>query len=91
MRMGWRSKFVFTLIVYFAGFASAIYCLAPAPESKGRASGRRSFRATFQSEEFAKSVNSGIHKAVDVGKETALRAAEMIRERIEEAKTKSDT
>ena len=27
--MGWRSKFVFVLIVYFAGFATAIYCLCP--------------------------------------------------------------
>lgn len=27
--MGWRSKFLFLLIVYFAGFATAIYYLAP--------------------------------------------------------------
>jgi len=27
--MGWRSKFIFLLIVYFAGFATAIYYLAP--------------------------------------------------------------
>jgi len=29
---GWKTKLVFLLIVYFAGFATAIYCLAPAPE-----------------------------------------------------------
>jgi hypothetical protein len=33
--MGWRSKFIFLLVVYFAGFATAIYCLAP----NGRAAG----------------------------------------------------
>ncbi|HBG28726.1 MAG TPA: hypothetical protein DDX75_16695 [Phycisphaerales bacterium] len=27
--MGWRSKFLFMLIIYFAGFATAIYYLAP--------------------------------------------------------------
>jgi hypothetical protein len=28
--MGWRSKLLFLLVVYFAGFATAIYYLAPA-------------------------------------------------------------
>jgi hypothetical protein len=91
VRMGWRSKFVFMLIVYFAGFATAIYCLAPAPEGERRTRGTKSFAAAFESEEFAQSVNSGIHKCVDMGKETALRAAEMIRERIEEAKEKRES
>ncbi|MGD0785409.1 MAG: hypothetical protein ABR969_06325 [Sedimentisphaerales bacterium] len=27
--MGWKGKFVFLLIVYFAGFATAVYYLAP--------------------------------------------------------------
>jgi hypothetical protein len=27
--MGWRSKLLFLLVVYFAGFATAIYYLAP--------------------------------------------------------------
>ena len=27
--MGWRGKLVFLLVVYFAGFASAVYYLAP--------------------------------------------------------------
>jgi len=29
----WRSKFIFLLIVYFAGFATAIYILVPVPEN----------------------------------------------------------
>ena len=32
--MGWKSKFVFLLIVYFAGFATAVYNLAPS-DAKG--------------------------------------------------------
>jgi hypothetical protein len=27
--MGWRGKFLFLVIVYFAGFATAVYYLAP--------------------------------------------------------------
>ena len=30
--MGWKSKFVFLLIVYFAGFATAVYNIAPSGE-----------------------------------------------------------
>jgi hypothetical protein len=37
--MGWRSKFIFLMLVYFAGFATAIYCLAP----DGRTNGGYSF------------------------------------------------
>ena len=88
--MGWRSKLVFLLIVYFAGFATAVYCLAPAPEGRRRA-GRDQGRllASLKSEDFAQSVNSGIHKAVDVGKEAAAQAAKLIREKMDRAKERS--
>ncbi len=88
--MGWRMKFVFMLIVYAAGFATAIYCLAPAPESTSGASGERTFSdKAFKSDEFARSVNSGMHKAIDFSKEAAAQAAKMIREKIDEAQSKS--
>jgi hypothetical protein len=88
--MGWRGKFVFMLIVYAAGFLTAIYCLVPAPEgTAGRAGQHGSLVKALQSDEFAKSVNSGMHKAIDLGKEAAQRAAQVIRERIDEAQAKS--
>jgi len=31
--MGWKSKFLFMLIIYFAGFATAVYYLAPPGEN----------------------------------------------------------
>jgi len=34
--MGWRSKLLLMLIVYFAGFATAIYYLAPSNETASR-------------------------------------------------------
>ena len=85
--MGLRAKFVFLLVVYAAGFLTAIYCLAPAPDQppgqRGRALGR------LKSDEFARSVNSGMHKAIDLGKEAAQRAAKMIREKIDQTQSKS--
>lgn len=90
--MGWRSKFVFLLVVYFAGFATAIYCLAPASEEKKSRSRRQkqSAYSGLTSDEFAKSVNSGMHKCIDLGKEAAARAAKLIKEKIDEAHSKSD-
>ncbi len=89
--MGWRSKFVFVLIVYFAGFATAIYCLAPAPQTpKGTAQGKGLFGPALTSDKIVVSVNSGIHKCVDLGKEAAMRAAVMIKEKVEEAQLQSN-
>jgi hypothetical protein len=88
--MGWRSKFVFLLVVYFAGFATAVYCLAPAPE-KSRARGQPTFVASaLKSDEFAKSVNSGMHKCIDLAKDAAARAAKRIKEKIDQAQSRSD-
>jgi hypothetical protein len=89
--MGWRSKFVFMLIVYFAGFATAIYCLAPAPQAaRGGARGKGLFGSALTSDKIVANVNSGIHKCVDLGKEAAIRVAEMIRQKAEAAQRQSD-
>ena len=85
--MGWRSKFVFMLIVYFAGFATAIYCLAPAPQEGARPKLHvADVGAALKSEQWARSINSGIHKCVDLGKEATLEAARLIHEKMQEAK-----
>ena len=87
---GWRTKIVVLLIVYFAGFATAIYCLAPVPEDKNFQSDEKSFTASvFKSDEFAKSFSVGIHKCIDLGKAAALRAGKLIKQKFEERKTDS--
>lgn len=89
--MGWRSKFVFVLIVYFAGFATAIYCLAPAPvEKKGVSQRKGVFGPSLRSDKIALSVNSGIRKCIALGKEAAARAAALIKEKVEEAQLQSE-
>ncbi|UCC98349.1 MAG: hypothetical protein JSW66_00360 [Phycisphaerales bacterium] len=87
---GWRSKFIFLLIVYFAGFATAIYTLAPAPKngkqlSLGSLVPTRSGQAEpFDKEEFVESFNTGMHKCIDFGKAAALQTAKFIREKFKE-------
>jgi hypothetical protein len=88
----WRSKLVFVLIVYFAGFATAIYTLAPAPQDKGRQNCQESFAFTaLKSDEFAKSFNKGMHKCIDFSKECALRAAKRIKQELNEVKGQEDS
>jgi hypothetical protein len=82
---GWRSKFIFLLIVYFAGFATAVYTLAPAPEDKaGKFYNKSSAHSTFNSAEFTQSFNSGMHKCIDFGKDAAWRTAKFIKQKIKE-------
>jgi hypothetical protein len=73
------------LIVYFAGFATAIYMLAPAPEGSDTQSfGKISSASQFDSQEFAKSFNVGMHKCLAFGKQAAIHTAEFIKEKVEE-------
>lgn len=82
---GWRTKFIFLLIVYFAGFATAIYMLAPAPEGSAEKSfGNISSASAFDSQEFAKSFNTGMHKCLAFGKDAAWHTAEFIKEKLKE-------
>ena len=83
---GWRIKFIFLLIVYFAGFATAIYTLAPVPENKAwkTVGESNAIFSKFNSDEFAKSFNIGMHKCFDFGKEAALHTAKFIKQKIEQ-------
>ena len=85
---GWRSRFVFLFIVYFAGFATAIYCLAPVPDNRGGRPAEKSFAySALKSDEFAKSFNEEMRKCIDVGKDVALRTSKFIKQKLDEKKT----
>ncbi len=100
---GWRIKFVFLLIVYFGGFATAIYTLAPVPENKANASANSWFSpsktagdkssvfSAIKSDEFAKSVNSGIHKCIEFGKDVTWRTAKFIKQKIDQRQLRTDS
>jgi len=88
--MGWRTKLVSLLMVYAAGFLTAVYCLAPAPEPKTEdALQVARVRATLESRQLAESVNSGMHKCIGFGRQAAQEAARLIREKIDEAQSQS--
>jgi hypothetical protein len=82
---GWRSKLIFLLIVYFAGFATAIYCLAPAPDEKARRPSEKGFAySALKSDEFAKSFNVGMHKCLYYGKDAAQRASVFLKQKLDD-------
>ncbi len=86
---GWRSKLIFMFILYFAGFATAVYMLAPQPDAEpGQNNGQEAIKArfaNFDSEEFITSFNSGLHKSVDLGKEAALHLSKYIKEKAKDS------
>ena len=89
---GWRSKFIFLCIVYFAGFATAIYMLAPPPEGQANQPGTTdSTQINFDSQEFVNSFNSGMHKCLDLGKVAALRTAKYIKEKVQDKQLQADS
>jgi len=83
---GFRSKFILLLIVYFAGFATAIYTLEPVPDNENAAdSSQHSFAASaLKSDEFARDCSRSLHKCADFLKEITCRAGDFIKEKIEE-------
>ena len=83
--MGWRTKFVFLLIVYAAGFATAIYCLAPTPDQKSPPLQLAQVGSALNSQQLIKSFNSGMHKCIGFSKEAAVEAAKLIRTKLDEA------
>jgi hypothetical protein len=84
---GWRSKIVFLLVVYFAGFATAIYCLVPVPENQA---GKKGFvYSAFKSDEFAQSFNTGMHKCLDFARDAAQRTGKFVKQKLDERQTDS--
>ena len=89
---GWRTKLIFLLAVYFAGFATAIYFLAPVPEGQdGEFVENSLFHSVFKSDKFTKSFNSGMYKCIDFTKDAALQAGEYLKQRINKDDFKDDS
>ena len=82
---GWRGKFIFLLIVYFAGFATAIYFLAPVPDAQGGQLGEKSFAySALKSDEFAQSFNEGMHKWLGYAKDVSWRVGGLVKQKYDE-------
>jgi len=74
------------IIIYFAGFATAIYCLAPAgtKAATGQTEPKNqpmSFSpAVLNSNEFAQSFNSGMRTCLAAGSRAAVQTGEYIKQ-----------
>jgi hypothetical protein len=92
--MGWRNKLLVVLLVYFAGFATAIYCLAPARiQAAGQTepNQQKSFpHSLSNSNDFAQSFNSGMRKCLAVGSDAAVQIGEYLKQKFSNKGTPKD-
>jgi len=88
---GWRIKLVFLLVVYFAGFATAIYSLAPVPDSESCQVDEKSEKSlmysALNSDEFAQSFSAVMRKCIGFGKKTTCRISRFIKQKLDERQT----
>ena len=90
--IGWRNKLIFLLVVYFVGFATAVYCLAPVPQTRANRTCERGFKySVSRSEEFATTFNERLHKCIDFGKWAALRTASLIKQAYNQGESQVDS
>jgi hypothetical protein len=82
--MGWKAKFVFMLVVYFAGFATAIYCLVPVPENQMSEKFQESSGYSSAKAEFVQSFNVGMHKCLRVAKNISVEVSKLIKQKLDE-------
>ncbi len=83
-----------TLIIYFAGFATAIYYLAPASErttASDRSAKRFDIRdrvSEFRTSEFGETAETSVKNFVSFAEEKAVQLGEFIRAKLAEANNK---
>ena len=81
----WRRRILLALITFFAGFATAIYALAPASDKTGGkdADVRRS-KTSSKSEKFAMMFNSGMRRCLSFAEEKAAEVSEVVKAELAE-------
>ena len=88
---GWRSRFIFILVIFFAGFAAGIYCLAPVPEAQAANAEEEGFvYSAFKSDEFAQSFNVKMHRCLDYTKDTTGKAGSYLKQKWNERDQSND-
>ena len=94
--MGWQNKVLVVLIVYFIGFATAIYALAPVSTQAAGPTVPKSQSQSFshsllKSDEFALKFNSGMRTCLKAGSAAAIRTGEFIKDKMASDKDASKT
>ena len=87
---GWRKKLIFVLIIFFAGFATGIYCAMPVPEGSAGQNVEKNFPATaLKSDEFARSFNIRMHKCMDITKDVSWRVTKFVKQKLNEKESQT--
>ena len=93
---GWKSKFIFLLIIYFAGYTTAVYTLTPATENGTRNLEKSSLSSSSMPEtsEFLQKFNEGLRKCIhfleEVIKDAVLHLGQYVKQKIEERQHQTD-
>ena len=92
--MCWRNKLFFTLVVYFTGFATAIYVLVPvdaqAAEVREKTLGTVYSERKFNSQELAQKTSNGLHKFISFAEDKASEVKRRIKAKLAEGQGDSD-
>jgi len=87
---GWRNKLIFLLIVYFAGFATAVYYAVPAyTEAAEQMENSQNF-SSFAQQGVSTSFEVRAQQLWDIAKDKSRRLSLFIREKIEEKQVAKD-
>ncbi|MHC5061446.1 MAG: hypothetical protein ACYTFK_10240 [Planctomycetota bacterium] len=95
----WRSRILFALIIYFAGFATAIYALAPVADANVKSDLRartghhkvsKHADSGSKSEKFASAFNTQMRKCISIAEEQGARLGELIKAKLAEQRTKDE-
>ena len=90
--MGWRTKFVFLLMVYAAGFLTAVYFMTPTQEGFSFSFEKKdSLRGATQPNEFTKSVNTGLSKCAELSKTIAGHASALLKQQLSERRKNNNS
>ena len=86
-------KILFLTIIYFAGFATAVYCLTPVHANPALHAGESSFAKSdalsgVKTEEFKQNFYVAISRLGVVARDTACGAYEFIRQKLDERQGK---
>jgi len=93
---GWRKKLMVFLIVYFAGFATAIYMLVPGSANLAEAQGRSSPKSkgfatsVLKSDDFARWFRVKMDRCLDLGCDASKRIADSLNEKFSGGNESSD-
>jgi hypothetical protein len=92
--MCWRNKLFFTLVVYFTGFATAIYVLVPvnaqAAEVREKTLGTVYSERKFNSQAFAQKTSNGLHKFISFAEDKASEVKRRVKAKLTEGQGDSE-